>query len=382
MSLEARIEQLVSRGVTVVDPRQTFLDGDVDPQRIWPGAVLHPGTRLHGSRTLLAPGAEVGTHGPATVIDGVFGPGAQVASGYVEGAVLLDGASLGPNAHVRPGTLLEEQASTAHAVGLKHTILLSFVTVGSVVNFCDVLMAGGTSRRDHSEVGSGFIHFNFTPWGEHGDKATPSLVGNVVDGVLLRSPRIFLGGTAGMIGPRTVGFGSVAAAGQVLREDVPAGRIVSRSAPNREVSFQALRRAPRTGDRIARNLAYIGQLHALLAWYRAFRLRRAEGSADPNVAAYSGEIVRAAIGTLEVCVQERVNRLQKFCGEAGVELVTVPAFEPADLPIEIDPAATSTPHVEFVQSLPDGSVERLSAWLENVAGRVAPTPAETRLKGA
>ena len=38
---------------------------------------------------------------------------------------------------------------------------------------------------------SGFIHFNFTPWGKNGDKATPSLVGNVTEGVFLDQKRIF-----------------------------------------------------------------------------------------------------------------------------------------------------------------------------------------------
>ena len=57
--------------------------------------------------------------------------------------------------------------------------VLAFVTIGSLVNFCDLLMAGGSSRQDHSEVGSGYIHFNFTPWGARGDKATPSLIGDV-----------------------------------------------------------------------------------------------------------------------------------------------------------------------------------------------------------
>src|SRR6185436_10422934 len=120
----------------------------------------------------------------------------------------------------------EEEASTAHAVGLKQTILLSFVTLGSLINFCDLLMAGGTSREDHSEVGSGFIHFNFTPWGRSGDKATPSLIGDVTAGVFLRQPRIFLGGLSGIVGPQKVGFGSCTVAGQVLRREVPPNRLV------------------------------------------------------------------------------------------------------------------------------------------------------------
>ena len=38
--------------------------------------------------------------------------------------------------------------------------------------------------REHTEVGSRFIHFNFTPRGQSGDKATPSLIGDVARGVL------------------------------------------------------------------------------------------------------------------------------------------------------------------------------------------------------
>lgn len=76
---------------------------------------------------------------------------------------------MGSGAHVRGGTILEEEANGAHTVGLKQTILMPFVTLGSLINFCDVLLAGGTSRTNHSEVGSSYIHFNFTP---DGDKTT------------------------------------------------------------------------------------------------------------------------------------------------------------------------------------------------------------------
>ena len=37
---------------------------------------------------------------------------------------------MGSAAHIRPGTLLEEEAGGAHAVGLKQTIFLPFVTAG------------------------------------------------------------------------------------------------------------------------------------------------------------------------------------------------------------------------------------------------------------
>ena len=124
---------------------------------------------------------------------------------------------MGLAAHVREGCLLEEEASGAHCVGLKQTILFPFVTLGSLINFCDCLMAGGTGRKDHSEVGSSYIHFNFTP---DGDKTTPSLIGDVPRGVMLRERPVFLGGQGGMVGPLRVGYGNVIAAGTILRNDV------------------------------------------------------------------------------------------------------------------------------------------------------------------
>ena len=51
---------------------------------------------------------------------------------------------------------------------------------------------------DHTEVGSSYIHFNFTP---DGDKTTASLFGDVPRGVMLNQPPIFLGGQGGTVGP-------------------------------------------------------------------------------------------------------------------------------------------------------------------------------------
>lgn len=360
--VERRLEQLAAGGVHVVDPRQTYVADDVVLERIRPGVVLHPGTRLQGARTWLSAGVHVGAEGPATVVDAVFGPEAAIDSGHVHGAVLLRGARLGANAHVRPGTLLEESASTAHAVGLKHTILLAFVTIGSVVNFCDVLMAGGTSRKDHSEVGSGFIHFNFTPWGRSGDKATASLVGDVVEGVLLRSPRIFLGGAGGMIGPRAVGYGAVAAAGQVIRRDLAAGHLGSEPTPKVDVEIRAAH-AGRTQPRTDRNVAYIGQLVALRAWYRDVRLARAR---DQDAA----EVLRRAIETIELAMRERVDRLRAFLDERGEPMPALVLDPPLACPLDVHGGDVRLDHVAWVQSLGEGDVAVARAWLQAVAAAV------------
>ena len=355
-----RVEQLVAHGVHVIDPRQTYVAADVRLERIRPSSTLHPGTRLVGPRTYVGENAQIGAEGPATAVDAVFGPDSRVDSGFVHGAVLLRGARLGANAHVRPGTVLEEGASTAHAVGLKHTVLLAFVTLGSLINFCDVLMAGGTSPTDHSEVGSGFIHFNFTPWGARGDKATPSLVGNVVAGVLLREPRIFLGGAGGMIGPRRVGFGAIAAAGQVLRRDVAAGTLAlePHTAVARSIAPGHLDGAQPRGRR---NAEYIAQLVVLRAWYRQVRMVRAAND--------ERTVLAAAVDTLGEAIDERVVRLRGFLEERGKPMPELHLDPDIACPLELE--ASTQDHLSWVRGLDDDAVARLQAWLAAVAAAVA-----------
>jgi len=361
--LERRLAALTGRGVVIPDPRQTYVDASVDLGRICAGAVLYPGTRLTGARTFVGPGAKVGTEGPVTLDDAVLGEQAEVASGFVNGAVLLRGAKIGSNGHVREGCLLEEEASTAHCVGLKHTILMSYVTFGSLINFCDALVCGGTSRRDHSEVGSGFIHFNFTAWGKQGDKATASLVGDVPRGVFLNQPRIFLGGMSGMIGPQSVGFGSITAAGQVIRKEVLENQLVSEPTPSLAKEYKPGRTDP-AERRIAPNLRYIGNLLALKSWYEGVRLPLIPaGHAHEHTRIVTGE----AIATLEVCIQERIVRLKSFLSERvkGTPVVKLPVVS-----CPLQASAGDSPYTEWIRTVSDDFMIEGENWLESVVAGV------------
>jgi UDP-N-acetylglucosamine/UDP-N-acetylgalactosamine diphosphorylase len=294
---------LLERGVVVPRPDLVYIDPAVDPGRIEPGAVLLPGARIEGARTLVGRGSRIGTGGPALVRDCALGRAVELASGSFEGSVFLDGASFGPGGQARPGTLFEERARAAHTVGTKHTILLPYVTLGSLINFCDCLMSGGTGDSDHSEVGSGFIHFNFTP---AGDKATPSLFGDAVRGVLLREPRIFLGGNAGAVGPLRVGYGSVLAAGSVYRHDCGEGMLVlgeGARSESRRIDVEIIRGAR---PKVKKNLDYLAELVVLQAFHAAVRGRLA--GQDP----FRLALAAAASASIADSIAERIRQLEKL----------------------------------------------------------------------
>lgn len=368
-------EELLDHGLVVPAPQQTYVDRSVVLDRIARGAVILPGARVVGNRTVISPNVVIGSEGPATIVNCAFGQDAEIASGYAEGAVLLNGARLGNGAHVRPATLLEEFASTAHAVGLKQSILTSFVTFGSLINACDILISGGTSKSDHSEVGSGFIHFNFTPWGKQGDKATPSMAGDVVQGVLLRSPKIFLGGLSGVVGPLEVGFGSVTVAGQVVRKHVPSNRLYGSAPRELNVDVSAFDRKSVSLEKIKQNCRYLAQLAALLTWYLNVRIPRVKqlNEADLHLELVYGQSVDA-ICTM---IGERLNRLSSYTGITSDLLQTfsqgiISSAIDSQCPVSLS-ARMELSHVDWVKGLSDRDAQDLSGWLTDVYTRADAT---------
>ncbi len=192
-----KIIGLIKRGVNIPNPLTIHLGDEVNLENISSHDVtLYPGCRIYGEKTVISAGVKLGYEAPVTVDNCQLGQMVELKGGYFTQSVFLEKSNMGSGAQVREACILEEQAGGAHCVGLKQTILFPFVTLGSLINFCDCLMAGGTSRKAHSEVGSSYIHFNFTP---EGDKATASLIGDVPQGVMLNKPPIFLGGQGGMV---------------------------------------------------------------------------------------------------------------------------------------------------------------------------------------
>ena len=326
MELQAKIAELRRRGVTIPAPESLEIGDEVRLDQVrGPGTVLHAGTKLYGADLVIMRGARLGHEEPVTVESCAVGRDVRLNGGYFAGSVFLDRVVVGKGAQIRPGTLMEEECSGAHCVGLKQTILLPFVTLGSLINFCDILMAGGTSRRDHSEVGSSFIHFNFTPTGREGDKATPSLIGDVPRGVMLRSPRIFLGGQAGLVGPLQIDYGTALAAGAVYRRDYGPGLlVVGEHLPARTLPFSPLRYG-RIRTKVQKNVRYIGNLVALWHWYDQVRLRVAGADVELQT------LYRRGRAVVEECIAERIKRLGQLAGymEDSIRELEKDAHRPA-----------------------------------------------------
>jgi len=371
----------MQRGIDIPCPHSLEIVTEINTDRISDrGVQVHTGCRITGRDTFIASGARIGTEGPVTLDNCWVGPDVELKSGYFKKAVFLEKASLGYASHVREGTILEEQASTAHCVGLKQTILMPFVTLGSLINFCDCLMAGGTSRSDHSEVGSSFIHFNFTP---NQDKATPSLLGDVPNGVMMNQRPIFMGGQGGLVGPCRIAYGTVSAAGTIVRKDQlkPDLLIIGGAGKGGSIPWKA--GAISVSKRIVKNnMIYIGNLFALREWYRHVRrIFISERFPEP--------LWQGLIATLDLGLDERFKRLRAYINGLGGSTLADPyrVFEQqyherdqdlGDLKLrdqfmhQLEPLKLQHDiYVETIKALPYETAQIGTLWLQSIVDEVS-----------
>jgi UDP-N-acetylglucosamine/UDP-N-acetylgalactosamine diphosphorylase len=226
-------------------------------------------------------------------------------------------------------------------------------------------MAGGTSRKNHGEVGSSYIHLNFTP---HQDKATASLIGDVSRGVLLNQKPVFLGGQGGLVGPARIAYGCVIAAGGICRKDIlednqlhiPAAP-VEKTVPFKPGVYGNI-------DRIVKNnLIYIGNIRALKAWYENVRVLFIRDDFDR--ACHEG-----ALANLDLILNERFQRLEKFTenlptlGNFAAKISNVWKLDTvvsASLMSEIE-KEDKTNYITAVQNLSTGARAGATAWLQSI----------------
>lgn len=304
------LKRLIEKGVRVPCPEGVEIGEDVSPDRIsGDNVIIHSGCKIYGADTLIMPGVQLGFEAPATVNNCQIGRDVQLKGGVFEGSTFLSRASMGSGSQVREACLLEEGARCAHTVGLKQTILFPYVTLGSLINFCDCLMAGGTDEKNHSEVGSSYIHFNYTP---NQDKATASLIGDVPGGVMINQPPIFLGGQGGIVGPVILAYGTVTAAGTIVRKDILkensmllGGPAVPQVVPFQQGQYLNIKRI------IRHNVNYIANIIALRRWYMDIRSMFMNGDEMDKA------LHRGALDKLDSAIKERIKQLANVAEKAN-----------------------------------------------------------------
>jgi bifunctional UDP-N-acetylglucosamine pyrophosphorylase/glucosamine-1-phosphate N-acetyltransferase len=210
------LEALMRSGVTVADPRTTWVEPTV---RVGPDTVLLPQTALEGA-TVVGAGCRVGPG--ARVRDSRLGAGAVVKDACViEGAFVGPRCQVGPFAHLRPGTRLLAGARVGNFVEVKKSTLGAGTKAGHLSYLGDAVIGAGVN------VGAGTITCNYDGHAKHATRIGAGA---------------FIGSDTQLVAPVAVGRGALVAAGTTVTRDVPAGALALSRVPQENRPGWASRR--------------------------------------------------------------------------------------------------------------------------------------------
>lgn len=231
--LNARVlREWMRSGITVVDPASTWVDVGVELEQ---DVTLLPGTQLHG-RSRVGSGAIIGPD--TTLADVQVGPGARVIRSHGERARIEAGASVGPFAYLRAGTLLGQNGKIGTFVETKN----AQIGAGSKVPHLSYI--GDATIGRETNIGAASVTVNYD-----GVNKERTVVG---DHARTGADNMF-------VAPVSVGDGAYTGAGTVVRRDVPPGALGVSGGSQRNIENWVLDRRPDTAAARAAQAAIAAQ---------------------------------------------------------------------------------------------------------------------------
>jgi bifunctional UDP-N-acetylglucosamine pyrophosphorylase/glucosamine-1-phosphate N-acetyltransferase len=207
-------------GVTIVDPASTLIDVGVT---IGEDTVVEPSSFLRGE-TRIGRGCSVGPL--TTLIDSKLGDGVSVPHSYLVSCEVRDGATVGPFAYLRPGTLLRERAKAGTFVEIKN----SDVGAGSKVPHLSYI--GDADIGEDTNLGAATITANYDGVSKH-----RTTIGD----------RVHTGVDTTLVAPVTVNDDAYTGANSAITKNVPRGALAI--ARERQVNHEGYAdRRRRDGD--------------------------------------------------------------------------------------------------------------------------------------
>jgi len=227
---EAVIRERINRkwmhdGVSMLDPQTTFVSSDVSLGR---DTILYPNVRIEGRTTI---GEACTVYPGSRITDSVIASNVTVKDcSVIEDSDIASGASIGPFAHVRPGSVVGERAKIGNFVELKKSI----IGEGSKANHLSYI--GDATVGKDVNIGAGVITCNYDGYDKH-----PTVI----------EDNVFVGSDAQLVAPVRIGRGALIAAGATITRDVPADALAISRAPQevREGFASRRRRMKQRKDR-------------------------------------------------------------------------------------------------------------------------------------
>ncbi|MDI5915133.1 bifunctional UDP-N-acetylglucosamine diphosphorylase/glucosamine-1-phosphate N-acetyltransferase GlmU [Streptococcus equi subsp. zooepidemicus] len=190
--------QHMLNGVTLQNPAATYIESSVEiaPDVLIEANVTLKGQTRIGSRSVISNGSYI--------LDSRLGEGVVVSQSVIEASVLADGVTVGPYAHIRPDSQLDECVHIGNFVEVKGSHLGANTKAGHLTYL------GNAEIGSEVNIGAGSITVNYD-----GQRKYQTVIGS----------HAFIGSHSTLIAPVEVGENALTAAGSTIAQSVPADSV-------------------------------------------------------------------------------------------------------------------------------------------------------------
>jgi len=210
------IRRWIDRGVSFVDTTSVFISSDV---KMGKGTIVYPNVHLEGN-TKVGRGCTI--YPNVRIQNSTIGDGAIIKdSTLIEGSVVKNRASVGPFAHVRPGSEIGTGARIGNFVEVKKSV------IGSGTKASHLTYLGDAKIGKDVNIGAGTITCNYDGYKKH---------------ITVIKDKVFIGSDSQLIAPVKIGKGAYIGAGSTIIKDVPSNALALSRVEQRHIKGWALKR--------------------------------------------------------------------------------------------------------------------------------------------
>ncbi|MGB9182396.1 MAG: bifunctional UDP-N-acetylglucosamine diphosphorylase/glucosamine-1-phosphate N-acetyltransferase GlmU [Pyrinomonadaceae bacterium] len=192
---------MLDSGVTFIDPQHTYVSTDAQIGR---DCVIYPNVNIEGS-TIIGDDCEI--RSGTRITNSRIGNGVTIKDNCViVDSEIENGCTVGPFAHLRMQSKLDENAAVGNFVEMKKSRL------GRSSKSMHLTYLGDATVGEKTNIGAGTVTCNYDGVNKH-----PTVI----------EDNVKIGSDTMLVAPVRVGSGAVTAAGSVVTKDVPPDTLVA-----------------------------------------------------------------------------------------------------------------------------------------------------------
>lgn len=188
-----KLEELMSNGVTIIDPLSTYIDNDVI---IGQDTIIKHNTSIEG-KVKIGQNCQIGPN--TCIYNSLIGDSTRILYSYIDGANIKNNVKIGPFSHIRPDSVLKDNVKVGNFSEVKKSV----IDKGSKINHLSYI--GDAIIGKDVNIGAGTITCNYD-----GNKKHQTII----------QDDVFVGSNVNLVAPVKIGKKVLIAAGSTITENV------------------------------------------------------------------------------------------------------------------------------------------------------------------